>query len=184
MRRNGYLRTSSVNLDTTFRFPDPDFLIVCKILAIWWRFPLIFCVLCAKSPPCFCFRFVWPTDLESILHASTPTAIISTEFEVDRIIHCRVLAADTLRDLDLWHFDLEQLSYMAGHVTNPAIKLKDGMPIHCSVMSYNYFLLTPLKICMQPLRMCQITWPVRTESKTVTFLESQTPICQSTVQLR
>jgi len=41
MRRNGYLWTSSVNLDTAVRFPDPDFLLECKISAIWRRFPLI-----------------------------------------------------------------------------------------------------------------------------------------------
>ena len=40
MRRNGYLRTSGVNLDTAVRFADPDFLLECKISAIWRRFPL------------------------------------------------------------------------------------------------------------------------------------------------
>jgi len=42
MHRNGYLRTSGVNLDTAVRFADPDFLLECKISAIWRRFPLIF----------------------------------------------------------------------------------------------------------------------------------------------
>jgi len=42
MRRNGYLWTSCVNLDTAVQFADPDFLVECKISAIWWRFPLIF----------------------------------------------------------------------------------------------------------------------------------------------
>jgi len=40
MRRNGYFWTSGVNLDTTIRFPDPDFMSECKISAIWRRFPL------------------------------------------------------------------------------------------------------------------------------------------------
>ena len=31
-----------VNWDTTFRFPDSDFLTECEISAIWLRFPLIF----------------------------------------------------------------------------------------------------------------------------------------------
>ena len=31
-----------VNLDTAVRFADPDFLLECKISAIWRRFPLIF----------------------------------------------------------------------------------------------------------------------------------------------
>ena len=33
---------SGVNLDTAVRFADPDFLLECKISAIWRRFPLIF----------------------------------------------------------------------------------------------------------------------------------------------
>ena len=34
--------TSGVNLDTAVRFADPEFLLECKISAIWRRFPLIF----------------------------------------------------------------------------------------------------------------------------------------------
>ena len=37
-----------------------------------------------------------------------------------------VLAANTLRDLDLWHFDPEQLSYMVGHMANPATNARNG----------------------------------------------------------
>jgi len=37
-----YLCTSGVNLDTAVRFADPDFLLECKISAIWRRFTLIF----------------------------------------------------------------------------------------------------------------------------------------------
>jgi len=42
MRTNGYLWTSGVNSDSAVRFADPDFLLECKITAIWRRFPLIF----------------------------------------------------------------------------------------------------------------------------------------------
>ena len=42
MRRNGYLCTSGVNLDTAVRFADPDFLLWCKISAIRRCFTLIF----------------------------------------------------------------------------------------------------------------------------------------------
>ena len=42
VRRNGYLCTSGVNFDTGVRFVDPDFLLECKISAIWRRFTLIF----------------------------------------------------------------------------------------------------------------------------------------------
>jgi len=47
-------------------------------------------------------------------------------------IHCRVtafLSADTLRDLVTLTFDLDQFSYMAAHVTNPATKFEDPTAI-------------------------------------------------------
>jgi len=107
---------------------------------------IAFCILYAESLSYFYFRFVRPTDLESTLHASTRTVIIS-KFEVDMTIHCRDIAFLLLiRYMTLWPFDLEQLSYMAGHVTNPAIKLEDATPIRSWVMSYNVFHWTPLKM--------------------------------------
>jgi len=122
--------------------PRPRFPVRVQNLA---KFSVDFCILYAGYPPYFYFRFVWSTDLESIPHASTPTSIIPTKFEVDMTRHCRVvtfLSADALRDLvtltfDL--FDLEQLSYMAGHVTNPATKSEDPATIRSWVTSYNGF---------------------------------------------
>jgi len=58
----------------------------------WAMFFVDFCILRAECPPYFNFRFVWPTDLERIPHASTSTSIILTKFEVDMTIHCRVIA--------------------------------------------------------------------------------------------
>jgi len=119
-----------------------------------------------------------------------PTSIIPTKFEVDITIHCRVivfLSAHTSRDLvtfDLWPFDLKQLTCMAGHVTNPATKFQDPTTIRSWVTSYNVSHWLPLKMCTRPLRMRRITWPVSTGSKTITFLESPTPICLFTIQLR
>jgi len=92
--------------------------------------------------------------------------IIPTKFEVDMTIHCRVtafLSADRTRELvtltfDLWPFDLEQLSYMAGHVTNPATKFEDPTTIHSWVTSYNGSHWLPQKMRTQPLRMRRITW--------------------------
>ena len=46
-----------------------------------------------------------------------------------------VIAADTLRDLDLWPFDFGQWSYMAGHVVNPSTKFDDSTAIRCWVTS-------------------------------------------------
>jgi len=76
-------------------------------------FSVDFCILYAECPPYFYFRFVWPTDLESISHALTPTSIIPTKFEVDTTICWRVIAflsADTSRDLVTLTFDLLTLS--------------------------------------------------------------------------
>jgi len=173
VRRNGYLWTSSVNLDTAFRFPNPDFLLECKISAIWRRFAVDFCILYAECPPYFYFRFAWPTDPESIPHASTPTSIIPTKFEVDMTIHCQVIAflsADTLT------FDLLTVGLHDGSRDNLTTKFEDPMPIFSWVMSYNVSRWLPLKMRMQPLCMSR-------GSKTITFLESPTPICLFTIQL-
>jgi len=102
MRRNAYLWTFGVHLDTTVRFEDPYFLLRCKKFGDLATFYVNYCILYSECSPYFYFRFVWPTDLESIPHASTPTSIIPTKFEVDMTIHCRVTAflyADTSRDL-------------------------------------------------------------------------------------
>jgi len=40
----------------------------------------------AKSPPYFHFRFIWPTDLETMPRDEQPITIIATKFEVDMII--------------------------------------------------------------------------------------------------
>jgi len=72
-------------------------------------FSVDFCILYAEFPPYFYFRFVLPTELESIPHTLTPTAIISTKFEVDMTIDCRIIAflsADTSRDLVTLTYDL------------------------------------------------------------------------------
>ena len=128
-------------------------------------FSVDFCILYSQCPPYFYFRFVWPTDLESIPHAPTRTLIILTKLEVDMTIHCRVTAffpADVTwpGDLDLWPFDLEQLSYMAGHVVNPATKFEDPTTIRSWLTNYNGSHWLPLKMRTRPLRVRRITWPV------------------------
>jgi len=55
-------------------------------------FSVDFCILYAECPPYFYFRFVWPTDLESIPHASTPTSIIPTKFEAPTPIRFWVMS--------------------------------------------------------------------------------------------
>jgi len=113
-------------------------------------FSVDFCILYTECPPYFYFRFAWPTDLESIPHASTPTSTIPTGFEVDMTINRPC-------DLDICNFDLEQLSYMASHVNNLATKYEDPMPIRSWVMSYNVSRWLPLKMRTRSLRMRRIT---------------------------
>jgi len=117
-----------------------------------------------------------------------PTSIIATKFEVDMSIHCRVITTLCWYvtwpcDLDLWPFNLEQLSYMAGHMTNSTTKYEVPTPIRSWVTSYNGSHWLPLKMRTRPLRMRRITWPVSRGSKTITFLESTTPIYLFSVQL-
>jgi len=91
----------------------PRFFIRVQIFGYLATFTVDFCILYFECPPYFYFRFVWLTHLESIPHASTPTLIILTKFEVDMTIHCRVtafLSPDTSRDLVTSTFDLLTLS--------------------------------------------------------------------------
>ena len=131
MRRNGYLCTSGVNFDTAVRFADPDFLLECKISAIWRCFTLIFA---------FNILNVRHISTSGLFDLLTPTSIIPTKFEVDMTIHCRVIAflsVDTSRDSVTLTFDFEQLLCMAGHVSNFATKFEDPTPIRSRLMSYN-----------------------------------------------
>ena len=70
----------------------------------------VMCIIGRERETYFYFRFVRPTDLESIPRTSTLTSIIPARFEVDMTIHCRVIAFlshDTSRDLvTLWPWSL------------------------------------------------------------------------------
>ena len=112
MRRNGYLWTSHVNLDTR-SIRRPRFPVSLQNFGDLTTFYDNYCILYSECPPYFYFRIVWPTDLVRILHSLTPTSIIPTTFEVDMTIHCRVIAflsADTTRDLVTLTFDLLTLN--------------------------------------------------------------------------
>ena len=67
---------------------------------------------------------------------NSPTRLLadwSTSREQSQLDHpfpsCSVIAADTLRDLVTFTFDLGQWSYMAGHVVNPSTKFEDPTAI-------------------------------------------------------
>jgi len=81
MRRTGYLWTSGVKLWHRLSIRRPRFPIREQNFGDFATFSVDFRILYAECPPYFYFRFVWPTDLESIPHASTPTSIIATKFE-------------------------------------------------------------------------------------------------------
>ena len=145
MRRNGYLWPFDVKLDTAVRFADPVFLLECKISATWQRFPLIFlhftCWFSAIFLLPVCLTY-WPKK-----YTTRVDPYVDNSHQVwswyDH--HCRVIAflsADTSRDLDLWPFDLEQLSYIAGRVTNLATKFEHPMTIRSWVTSYRFPLIT------------------------------------------
>ena len=141
MHRNGYLWTSGV-LDTAGQIADP---ISCESAKFrrfgdvfrWFLHFILWMSAIFLLPVCL------PTDLESIPHASTPTLIISTKFEVDMTIHCRVrafLSADTSRDLVTLIFDLLTLNSCSavGHVgvkNNYTFGIPDpNLPIHYTTL--------------------------------------------------
>jgi len=72
-------------------------------------------------------------------------------------------------DINIWPLDLEQMSYMASHVTDLATEYEDPTRIRSSVMSYNVSRWLPLKMRTRPLRMHRITRPVSRGLKTITF---------------
>jgi len=103
------------------------------------KFSVDFCILYARISTVFlppiCLTY-WPRKYTTRVD---PTSIILTKLEVDMTIHCRdiaFLSADTSRDCDLhlWPFHLEQLEYMAGHVTN----LATNMPPNLKTYAYPF----------------------------------------------
>jgi len=104
--------------------------------------------------------------------------------------HCRVIAflsAYTSRDLvTLWPLPLIFWPWTvvmhSGSRDKSATKSENPMTIRSWVTTYNGSLGLPLKMRTRPPRMRRITWPVGRGSKTITFLESTTPICLFTIQ--
>jgi len=144
----------------------------------FWRFGHVFHwflqFICWTSA-IFLLPVFWPTDLESIPDASTH---VDNSHQVwgwydhplpsYSVFVCWYVTWPC--DLDLWPFDHEQLSCMAGHRTNLTSEFYDPTPIRSWVMSYNVFHWLPLKMRTRPLRMRRITWPVSRGSKMITFV--------------
>jgi len=143
MRRNGYLCTSGVNLDTAVWFADPDFLLGCKISAIWHCFTLIFAfnILIVRDiflhPVCLTY---WPRNSTTRVDPHVDNFHQVWSWYVHTLPSYSVFVCwyvTWLCDLDFWTLDLEQLLCMAGHVTNLATKFEDPTTIRSLVTSYN-----------------------------------------------
>ena len=142
-------------------------------------FSVVFFIGEAKSPPYFYFRFIWPTDLESVPRVEPPTLIISTKF-FRRVTALLV----RIRYVSLWPwpFNLGQWSNMAGLVGNPSTTFQDPTPMRSWLMSSGVRHRPPLTMRLEPLRMRRITWPVRRGQIFTKYLKSLTPICLFTMQ--
>ena len=151
MRRNGYLSTSGENLDTAVRLADPDFLLGVK----FWRFGDVFRwflhLICRMSaifllPVCLTYwirKYITRVDP----HVDNSRQVWSWYDHTLPSYSCFVCWCITWPcDLDLWPFDIEQPSYMAGHMANPATNSKDFTIIRLWVTSYNGSHWLPLKM--------------------------------------
>jgi len=190
MRRNGYLCTSGVNLDTAIQFADPDFLLSAKFRRfrnVLHRFlHLIFWMSAIFLLP-VCLTY-WPRKFTTRVD---PHVDNSHQVWVDMTIHCRVIAflsADTSRNFVTLTFDLLTLNSCCAWrftwSTNHATKSEIPTPISSWFMSHNVSCWLPLRMRTRPLHTRRITWPVSRGSKTITFLESPTLICLFTLHLR
>jgi len=174
MHRNGYLCTSGVNWDTAVRFADPDFLLGCKISAIWRCFTLFLHSIFWLSaifllPVCLTY---WPRNYSTRVHPHVDNSHQVWSWYDHTLPSYSVFVCwyvTWLSDLDFWPFDLEQLMCMAGHVTNPATKFEDLTPISSWFMNHNVSRWLPLKMRTRPLRMRRITLPVCRGSKQLHF---------------
>jgi len=131
--------------------PRPRFPIRLQNFSDLATFSVDFGILYAQCPPHFYFRVVWPTDLESIPHASTHASIIPTKFEVDMTINSRVIAflsTDTSRDLVTLTFDLLTLNRR-----------------HTWRVTWLTFLPSMKTLCLSVLELCVITFFVGYHSK-------------------
>ena len=163
MRRNG------INVDTTVRFPDPDFLLKCKISAIWRRFPLIIAFYILNVRHIYTSGLTyWPRKYTTRVDPHVDNSHQVWSWYDHTLPSYSVFVCWHVTwpcDLYLWPFDLEQLQCMAGHVTNLATKLEYPMPIRSWFMRYNVFHWLPLRMRTRPLRMRWTAWPMSTGVK-------------------
>jgi len=129
-------------LSTAVWFADPDFLLECKISAIWRRFPLIFAIytLNFRHISTSGFLSYWPRKYTTRVGPHVDNSHQVWSWHVHTLASYSVFVCWYVTwpcDLDLCPFDLEQLSFMASHVTNLATKYENPTPIRSWVTSYN-----------------------------------------------
>ena len=131
MRRNGYLCSSGVNLDNAVRFTDPDFLLECKISAIWRLFRWFLRFICWMSaifllPVCFTY---WPRKYTTRVDPHVDNSHQVWSWYDHTLPSYSVFVRWYVSwpcDLDLWSFDLKQLQCSGSrggqkqlHIWNP-----------------------------------------------------------------
>jgi len=114
------------------------------------RLQLIFFIGKAKSLPYFYFRFIWPTDLESVPRVEPSTLIISAKFEVDTTIHRRVTALWVRTRYVNFTFDLLTLDNVQTWQVTWAIPPPSLKILCLSVMSYDVRHRPPLTMRLEP----------------------------------
>ena len=123
-----------------------------------------------KGPPYFYLRFIWPTDPESVPHVEPPRWSFppSLSWYVYPSPSYSVVGADTLRDLltltltfDLLTLDSGQTWLVTWSTPPPSWNILRLSVLDLWVMMSAIY-RPPLTMCLEPLRMRRITWPVRT----------------------
>ena len=125
------------------RFADPDFLLECKISAIWRRFLLFLHYICWMSaifllPVCLTY---WPRKYTTRVdpHVDYFRQVWSWydhTLPSYSVFVCRHVTWPC--DFDLWSFDLEHMSRMARQVTNTATNYENTKPIRSSAWSTSW----------------------------------------------
>jgi len=125
------------------------------------------CILYSESPPYFYFRFVcltyWTRKYTTRANPHVDNSHQVWSWYDHPLPSYNVFVCWHVTwpgDLDLWPSELEQFSYMADYVSNPATKFEDPNTSRSWVTSYNGSHWLALKMRTRPLRMRRITWPV------------------------
>ena len=159
MRRNGYLWTSGVNLPAPISGYSAKFRRFSDVF-LWFLHFIFWMSAIFLLPVCLTY---WPRKYTTRVDPHVDNSHQVWSWYNHPLPSYSVFVCWYVTwpgDFDLCLFDLEQLSYMAGHVANPATKFEDPTTIRSWVATYNGSSCLPLKKRTRPLRMRWITWPL------------------------